>query len=125
MRHWLCLLFLAWFTAQLPTVAAALSCSHEQGAAAQHWGHHSKRDASQADPGGTDGGSARQCSAPSDSSDLDGDCAFCHLACFQPSEVVVDLPVADRRSTLVARPTPRLSSHVCEGRERPNWPLST
>lgn len=124
MRHWLCLFLLFWFSAQLPTVAAALSCHHEQGNVAQHWGHHSERDAGHPLPGAADESPARHWSAPSDP-DLDGDCAFCHLACFQPSEVVVDLPEADRRSALVAGPVPCLSSYVCEGRERPNWRART
>lgn len=86
-------------------------CWHEQGAAAQHFGHHAHQHkaADENDPGG---GAASQ---------ADGDCGLCHLGGIGVVTSSFDAPSA-------APPSPRISPEINflpsifpEGPERPRW----
>lgn len=92
MRRLLLIVLMLWLPLQSSWAAAAGLCRHEQGAAAQHFGHHEHRHHAAPGTAGID----TQAGASS-ALMLDDDCALCHLGC------AVSLPSA-AHLVLVATP---------------------
>jgi hypothetical protein len=95
---------------QFSWATAAVYCQHEQGATAQHFGHHSHQhqgDADQSDHKGK-------------LSQVHGDCGYCHAA--SPAFFFTSLQPVNVQpgSTQVASPVISFSSHIPDGPRRPD-----
>lgn len=113
MKRLLLIFLLALFPLQASWAAVAAYCQHEEGAAAQHLGHHEHvHQASSADK--------RAPSGPS-TVGLDLDCAACHASHVQPLLTdEISLPSLLAPSPALSRSLPYLS--IAAGvPEKPNW----
>lgn len=90
---------------------ASAYCQHEQGAAAQHFGHHEHQHQA-ADKDSLAGGSAASFHA---------DCAFCHLGCVGVATSSPDLLPPVPASAAASPDDAFLLSIFPEGPERPKW----
>jgi cytochrome c5 len=85
-------------------------CRHEQGAAAQHFGHHMHvhQTADQTDSG-------------TGSKVLHADCSFCHVACAAVVTSVQEMALSLPRATTAHTPQFSLHTIFLDGPERPKW----
>ncbi len=95
---------------QLAWAGAGVYCQHEEGLAAQHFGHHDHKHTAQYDQGKSDAGQLNP--------GADNDCSF-HLnggQCFLSRQVAPFLP----RGGLFDLPPPTYVSHIPDGPVRPD-----
>lgn len=98
---------------QFSWAAAAGYCQHENGQAAQHFGHHyHQHQLASADGKDVSGKSPLQAHA---------DCSSCHLSCSAAAASSAVVSVVTPASLVVADPPGALPSVVPESPERPKW----
>jgi hypothetical protein len=119
MRRWLAVLLMVLLPLQLSWAVAASYCSHETGAAADHFGHHDhaghshvSQDADPDHPADADGTS-------SELSDID--CGHCHGYCAGVLEVLCDFVARADASPPPAWVAAPGAEHVPAQPERPQW----
>lgn len=113
MRRWLAILFLLILPLQSSWAAVSLYCQHENGAAAEHLGHHAHpHQAGADDASGTEG------------SGSDSDCSFCHAASCMVLPVGTSIPPFGIALALPrAEPRPWPLAGLPAEPERPKWRL--
>lgn len=98
---------------QASWAAVTAYCTHENGAASKHFGHHYHKH--QAASGDASGDATRLGGGP------DQDCGFCHLGAFNFVQPAPHLPHPDAGSELIEAASHIYPSVVPLGLERPNW----
>lgn len=110
MRRILLILLLAILPFQMSWATTAAYCQHEQGTAAQHFGHHEHRhQASAADA--ADKGSAK----------YHDDCSYHHLSAAKSLCSAVPAIASPPRNLPIAFLSPPFDSHIPDGLIRPDW----
>jgi len=119
MRRLVLVFLLLCFPLQISWAAVSSYCQHEQGVAAQHFGHH--EHVHHAPILDDDGGSDPQGKVGHfQNGGVDSDCASCHLAAMQSLISASGQPVLDASAVLVAGLVRGHPSHIPDGLERPD-----
>jgi len=117
MRRWLLILFVALLPLQFTWAAVASYCTHEEAPAqSQHFGHHEHEHH---DATGLDDHTPEKAV-----SDVDEDCAYCHLGCSQPMPVAAFDVIASAAPPQVAGLLTLHGSYFPPGLERPDRGLA-
>ena len=111
MKRAFLILLLAILPFQISWATAAAYCQHEQGKAAQHFGHHEhEHQASDADRSDKDKAKYH-----------DSDCSYHHLSAVKSLCSTVPSIASSPRSLPIAFLSPPFDSHIPDGLIRPDW----
>ena len=112
MKHLLFIFLLIAIPFQTSWGAASNYCQHENGKAAQHFGHHEHLHHPSSD----------QKSSKSKVSAIDADCGFCHHHSFTNLvSAEKSVPVLSKASTPVEFRLLAYHSHIPDSPSKPNW----
>jgi hypothetical protein len=111
-KRLLLILMLLFIPLQATWSAASAYCGHEQGAKAQHLGHH-EHDHHQAQPDDD--------SDEAPLTQLDPDCAYCHIGSFAIFTSIGVMAPDDAATVTGSGQIYRLQSSLPERPERPKW----
>lgn len=106
MKKILFIFLMALLPLQFSWAAAASYCQHEEGKAAQHFGHHLHKHKTAADQ-----------DAPAK---VHNDCGYCHFACQATPITATPHVLQLAPATHITLPQPAYSSHIPDGPRRPD-----